>query len=172
MLRQSEWGSFSAVSPEIDFYQRDVQVTHMESKCPEAQPSIPNLLPQQWCRHTSQRGQRGKSPVCSVLFPRLLPAVQALGLAAMLVGHVAGLGNTLKEPETAMFSRTDCLLLVSYVSLRVTLTCARAGMQQEQSPKRDYAHAARPRSFGQHHLPYFFFLYWEILSENLFSTSG
>lgn len=137
MLRQSESGSFSAVSLEIDFYQRDVQVTHMESKRLEAQPSIPNLLPQQWCRHTSQRGQRGKSPVCSVLFPRLLPAMQSLGLAAMLIGHVAGL----KHSNSQKLQCFPGLMLASYISLWVALTCARAGMQQEQSPKRDSAHA-------------------------------
>lgn len=43
--RQVEKGSFSGISPEIVFYQQDFQVTHMESKCLEAQPSIPNLLP-------------------------------------------------------------------------------------------------------------------------------
>lgn len=94
----------------------------MESKCLETQPFFPMLLPQQWCRHTSQRGQRGKSPVCSVLFPRLLPAVQSAGLATVLVGYVTGLANALQQPAAAGFCRAD-FFDVSYISLWMAPTC-------------------------------------------------
>jgi len=56
---------------------------------------------------------KGESPVCSVLFPRLFPAVQSPGLAAVLMGHVAGLVNALKQPATVLFSYSqNCFVFI------------------------------------------------------------
>lgn len=52
--------------------------------------SISSVCPQLWYRLTSLRGQRGKSPVCSVLFPCLLTTKQSPGLA----GTCHGAGST------------------------------------------------------------------------------